>query len=215
MELDDMQHAWHALEHRLDRQAADMHRLLGAIRSDAAHASLRPLWWRQVAQLVCALALSLVFVRGWLGEPHQVAAIIGGVLLQLWCVALALSASRQLQLLSQLDFAGPLVQTQQALAQLRRWRTRVAPWLGIAFWVLWVAVADSAWRSLTGTTLPHVWLLLNVLVGVMGAFGTWYGYRRLQRAQHPWLDRIDDAHAGGSLTRAQRLLEEIARFRCE
>ncbi|MEA9580318.1 hypothetical protein VC218_15880 [Xanthomonas nasturtii] len=215
MELDDMQHAWHALEHRLDRQAADMHRLLGAIRSDTAHASLRPLWWRQVAQLVCALALSLVFARGWLGEPHQVAAIIGGVLLQLWCVALAFSASRQLQLLSQLDFAGPLVQTQQALAQLRRWRTRVAPWLGIAFWVLWVAVADSAWRSLTGTTLPHVWLLLNVLVGVMGALGTWYGYRRLQRAQHPWLDRIDDAHAGGSLTRAQRLLEEIARFRRE
>lgn len=165
MELDDMQRAWHAVHQRLDQQTALTGQLIGEVRGHAARAGLRPLWASQIAQLLCAFALNIVIARSWLAHADQAAAIIGGVLLQAWSVALAISALRQLQLVSQLDFAGPLLQTQQALAQLRRWRTRVAPWLGIAFWVLWVAVADSLWRMLTGMTLPHSWLLINVLVG--------------------------------------------------
>ncbi|MCC8536751.1 hypothetical protein ACDH70_20425 [Xanthomonas axonopodis pv. poinsettiicola] len=214
MELDDMQHAWTTLEHRLDQQAAQIGYLRGELRGHAARSSLRPLWLSQSAQLLCAVALGSVVAHSW-GGSDGVVAVIGGVLLQLWCVALALSAVRQLQLLARLDFAGPLLQTQQALAQLRRWRTRVAPWLGVAFWVLWVAVADSLWRRFTGVGLPHGWLLLNGVFGVIGIVGTWYGYRRLQRARHPWLDRLDDAHTGPGITRATRLLEEIARFRRE
>ncbi|NHF67653.1 hypothetical protein [Xanthomonas hortorum] len=215
MELDDMQRAWHAVHHRLDQQTALTGQLIGEVRGHAARASLRPLWASQIAQLLCAVALNIVIARSWLAHADQAAAIIGGVLLQAWSVALAISALRQLQLVSQLDFAGPLLQTQQTLAQLRRWRTRVAPWLGIAFWVLWVAVADGLWRTLTGMTLPHSWLLINALVGVLGAIGTWLGYRRLQRTQHPWLERIDNAHAGPGVIRAESMLDEIAHFRRE
>ncbi|MCC4622116.1 hypothetical protein LL965_19430 [Xanthomonas cassavae CFBP 4642] len=213
MELDDMHHAWTTLEHRLDQQAAQIGQLREQAHGHAAHASLRPLWLGQSAQLLCAIALGSVVARSWSGSGDDMAAIIGGVLLQLWCVAL--SALRQLQRLARLDFAGPLLQTQQALAQPRRWRTRVAPWLGMACWLLWVAVADSLRRRLTGIGLPHRWLLLNAVFGVIGIVGTWYGYRRLQRARHPWLDRLDDAHAGRGMTRATRLLAEIARFRRE
>lgn len=59
----------------------------------------------------------------------------------------------------------------------------------------------------------RAWLLLNALVGVLGGVGTQCGYRRLERAQHPWLDRIDTAHAGRSLSRAETLLQDIARLR--
>ncbi|MGQ5249865.1 hypothetical protein [Xanthomonas arboricola] len=215
MELDDLQRAWHTMEQRLDQQTALTGQLLGEVRGHAARASLRPLWASQTAQLLCAIALNIVIARSWLAHTDHAAAIIGGVVLQLWSIALAISALRQLQLVSQLDFAGPLLPTQRALAQLRRWRTRVAPWLGVAFWVLWVAVADAGWRTLTGMTLPHSWLLINVLVGVLGAIGTWLGYRRLQRTRHPWLERIDTAHAGAGVIRAQNMLDEIARFRRE
>lgn len=211
MELDDRHHAWTTLEHRLDQQAAQLGQLREQAHRHAARASLRPLWLSQSAQLLCAIALGSVVAPSWSGSGDDRAAIIGGVLLQLWCVALALSALRQLQLLVRLDVAGPLLQTQQALAQLRRWRRRVAP-LGMAFWLLWVAVADSLWRRLTGSGLPQRWLLLNAVFGVIGI---WYGYRRLQRARHPRLDRLDDAHAGRGMTRATRLLAEIARFRRE
>lgn len=214
MELDDMRHAWTTLEHRLDHQAAQIGHLHGAQLGHAARASLRPLWLSQLAQLLCAIALGSVVARSWAGSDDLPAAV-GFVLLQLWCVALALSALRQLQLLAQLDFAGPLLPTQRALARLRRWRTRVAPTLGMAFWLLWVAVANTLWRRLTGTSLPHDWLLLNGVVGILGIVATWYGYRRLQRARHPWLDRLDEAHAGRSIARASGLLEEIARFRRE
>lgn len=183
--------------------------------SHAARASLHPLWASQTAQLLCAIAPTIVIARSWLAHTDHAAAIIGAVLLQTWSVALTLSAVRQLQLLSQLDFAGPLLQTQRALAQLRRWRTWVAPRLGVALWVLWVAVADGLWRTLTGMTLPRSWLLINVRVGVLGAIGTWLGYRRLQRRQHPWLECIDNAHAGAGVIRAQSMLDEIARFRRE
>ncbi|KQQ74605.1 hypothetical protein ASF73_09420 [Xanthomonas sp. Leaf131] len=213
MELDDLQRAWHTLEQRLEQQATLTSHLIGEVRGHAARTSLRPLWVSQTAQLLCAIALSIALARSWLPYADQTMAVIGGVLLQLWSSALAISAVRQLMLLSQLDFARPLLQTQRALAQLRRWRTRVAPWLGIAFWVLWVAVADGLWRKLTDMTLPHSWLLINVLVGVLGATGTWLGYRRLQRTQHPWLERIDSAHAGPGVIRAESMLEEIAGFR--
>nr|WVL58750.1 hypothetical protein M3O54_013485 [Xanthomonas nasturtii] len=215
MELDDIALAWRSLEQRLEQQAALTGQLLGDIRGHAARGHLRPLWLSQSAQLVCAIALSGVIAHSWLASADQAAAIVGGVLLHVWCVALAISAARQLWLLSQLDFTGPLLQTQRALAQLRRWRTRVAPWLGVAFWVLWVAVADAAWRALTGLSLPHAWLLCNGLVGVLGGLATWLGYRRLQRSGHPWLERIDTAHAGRSVARAETLLEQIARFQRE
>ncbi|WP_407367305.1 RNA polymerase sigma factor [Xanthomonas campestris] len=148
----------------------------------------------------------------WMYRIALNVAVIGGVLLQAWCMALAISAMVQLQLLTQFNVAGPLLRTQHALARLRRWRTRVAPWLGVAFWVLWIAVADALWRALTGQTLPTDWLVLNLLVGVAGGIGTWLGFRRLQRAQHPWLERIDRAHAGTGVIRAERMLDEIARF---
>ncbi|CCF68630.1 hypothetical protein [Xanthomonas citri] len=215
MELDDIALAWRSLEQRLDQHAALAGQVLGDLRSHAARAHLRPLWLSQSAQLLCAIALSGLVAHSWLAFPEQAAAIVGGVLLQIWCVALAASAARQLWLLSQLDFARPLLQTQRALAQLRRWRTRVAPWLGVAFWVLWVAVADAAWRALTGRSLPYAWLLCNLLVGVLGGIGTWLGYRRLQRSGHPWLERLDTVHAGRGVARTETLLEQIARFQRE
>ncbi|RBL15549.1 hypothetical protein BRN45_01865, partial [Xanthomonas oryzae pv. oryzae] len=129
MELDDIALAWRSLEQRLDQQTALTSQLLGDMRSHAARAQLRPLWLSQSAQLLCAIALSGVIAHSWLPFADQAAAVVGGVLLQVWSVALAASAVRQLWLLSQLDFARPLLQTQRALAQLRRWRTRVAPWL--------------------------------------------------------------------------------------
>ena len=212
MELDDMKHAWQTLEQRLDQQAAQTGQLLGVVHEETVRSSLRPLWVAQTAQLLCALALAIVSARSWIPHTDQPVAVIGGVLLQAWCVALAISATVQLQLLTQLNVAGPLLRTQRALARLRRWRTRVAPWLRVAFWVLWVAVADALWRALTGQTLPTDWLVLNLLVGVAGGIGTWLGFRRLQRAQHPWLERIDRAHAGTGVIRAERMLDEIARF---
>ncbi|KGE51835.1 hypothetical protein WCN79_08885 [Xanthomonas axonopodis pv. vasculorum] len=214
MELDDIALAWRALEQRLDQHAALTGQLLGDLRSLAARAHLRPLWLSQAAQLLGAIALSGIVAHSWLAFADQTAAVVGGVLLQVWCVALAASAARQLWLLSRLDFARPLLQTQRALA-LRRWRTRMAPWLGVAFWLLWVAVADAAWRALTGQSLPYTWLLCNLLVGVLGGLGTWLGYRRLQRSGHPWLERLDTAHAGRSLVRTETLLEQIARFQRE
>ncbi|KOR39612.1 hypothetical protein ADT25_21475 [Xanthomonas oryzae] len=215
MELDDIALAWRSLEQRLDQQTALTSQLLSDMSSHAARAQLRPLWLSQSAQLLCAIALSGVIAHSWLPFADQTATVIGGVLLHLWCIALAASAARQLWLLSQLDFTRPLLQAQRALAQLRRWRTRVAPWLGVAFWVLWVAVADAAWRALTDLSLPHAWLLCNVVVGVLGGLCTWLGYRRLQRSGHPWLERFDTAHAGRSVARTESLLEQIARFQCE
>ncbi|KPL49869.1 hypothetical protein XAXN_04745 [Xanthomonas axonopodis] len=214
MELDDIALAWRSLEQRLDQQAALTGQLLGDLRNHAARAHLRPLWLSQSAQLLCAITLSGIVAHSWLAFADQTAAVVGGVLLQVWCVALAASAARQLWLLSRLDFAGPLLQTQRALAQLRRWRTRVAPWLGVAFWVLWVATLRGA-PSPIDLSLPHAWLLCNLLVGVLGGLGTWLGYRRLQRSGHPWLERLDTAHAGRSLVRTETLLEQIARFQRE
>ncbi|ALS95354.1 hypothetical protein [Xanthomonas oryzae] len=215
MELDDIALAWRSLEQRLDQQAALTGQVLSDLRSHAARAYLRPLWLRQSAQLLCAIALSGIVAHSWLRFAEQAAAVVGGVLLQVWCIALAASAACQLWLLSQLDFTRQLLQTQRALAQLRRWRTRVAPWLGLAFWALWVAVADAAWRAITGLSLPNAWLLCNVLVGVLGGIGIWLGYRRLQRSGHPWLERLDAAHAGRSIARNETLLEPIARFQRE
>ncbi|MBB4130063.1 hypothetical protein [Xanthomonas sp. 3075] len=215
MELDDMHRAWQSMQQRLDHHAALTTELIGEVRGYTARVSLRPLWIGQSAHLLCAIALSAAIARSWLAHTDQAAAVIGGVLLQLWCSALAISAIRQLHWVSQLDFAGPLLRTQQALAQLRRWRTRVVPWLGVAFWVLWVAVADMLWRTLTGLTLPYDWLAINLLVGIVGGIGTWLGYRRLQRTRHPWLERIDNAHAGRGVMRAESMLDDIARFGLE
>ncbi|AVQ07620.1 TPA: hypothetical protein HH295_00920 [Xanthomonas vasicola pv. zeae] len=215
MELDDITAAWRSLEQRLDQQTALTSQLLGDMRSHAARAQLRLLWLSQSVQLLCAITLNrrhrpqLAPVcrsgdsrrrRGAAAAVVRCAGSFGGPA----TVAVVATGFRQ----------ATVTDTARACTAAALAHTRGAV-AGRSVWVLWVAVADAAWRTLTGLSLPNAWLLCNVVVGAPGGIGTWLGDRRLQRRGPPWLERLDTAHAGRSVARTETLLEQIARFQRE
>nr|QKW94351.1 hypothetical protein [Stigmatella aurantiaca] len=216
MELDQMKLAWQSLEQRLERQTTLSHHLFTEDRARRARSTLHPLLWGQTVQLAVGVGLAMFFARFWIGHAGQPLPMVSGLLLHLWSVALVVSAGVQLVLLARANYAQPLLVLQKTLALLRRWRTRWTPWLGVAFWVLWAAVAEVLFRSASGHDLPTDWLLANLLVGGIGIVATVGLFRWLHSpARAHWGEWIDRENAGRSINRAQALLDEIERFERE
>lgn len=216
MELDELKLAWQTLDRRLQQGNELGLHLLRESRIDKARASLRPLFWGQVVQLAIGFALTVTFARFWIAHVDSPALLVSGLLMHAWSVGLIVSAVMELLLITRIDYARPVLAIQKSLLHLRLWRTRVAPWLGLPFWLLWMPLMAIGFEWLFGAPIDASVYYVGVPIGIAGLLATLWWYRWAHRPpRHHIGQAVDDDSAGRGLARAQAALDEIARFERE
>lgn len=214
-ELDLLRQAWHDMDQRLQRQQALNLALLDETRVARAKARLRPLLLGQCVQLLAGLACTVFFARFWIANLDAPLALASGLLMHAWSVALVVSAAMELLLLVRINYAQPVLVIQKYLGLLRYWRTRVAPLLGLAFWVLWLPAMEVLLKWSTGHDIGLRFMWWNIGVGIAGFVATLWLHRRSRRRGGRLADAIDADNAGCGLQDAQAQLDELKRFEQE
>ena len=214
MELDELKQAWHAMEQRLDRQQALNTQLLAESRIDRAKRHLRWLLLGQSAQLALGLLVTVLSVRFWIANHEVPPMLAAGLAGHAWGVLLICSAVVELLLVTRIQYAQPVITVQRYLALLRRWRTRVAPWLGLPF-LLACMFGPMALAAL-GAPVSTGWLVGNLVVclGLVLAAAGFYRWSH-RPGREALAGRIDDFLGGDSLRRAREQLDELAAFERE
>jgi hypothetical protein len=218
MELDDLKLAWQALDRRLERQhALELHTYrLGRLRS--VRNGLWPLATGQMVQLFAGVGLIALAAPFWIAHWGTVHLVVYGLALHAYGLLLAIFAGRDLASIARIDYAAPVLEIQARLAGLRAQRIRVAPWFAVTGCFVWVPAVLAVFAWLGADVWVHkpsvvAWFLASgcVALGITAGIAGWLrvpGRERIARA-------FDDSAAGRSVTRAQAVMEEIARFERE
>ncbi|MBC7990963.1 MAG: hypothetical protein H7Y19_15475 [Luteimonas sp.] len=216
MDLDELKQAWQTLDKRLEQQTAINRHLFIESRVDKAKARLRPLLVGQLIQLAAGIALTMFFAQFWIAHTDSMTLLLSGLLMHAWSVLLVVSAVMELLLITRLNYAAPVLTIQRTLAYLRTWRTRMAPWLGLPFWLLWMPLMAVVFQSLFGVEMHANVFWCGIPIGIAGLLATLWFHRWSHRPERHHLGAaIDAGSAGHSVTRAQAFLDEIASFERE
>ena len=211
-ELDALRRQWREMQEKLDVQRALGLQLLTENRVGRARARLRPLLAGQVLQTIVGVACTVFFARFWIAHVEEPVALVSGLLMHAWSVALLVSAVVEILLVLRINYAQPVLTIQKYLGVLQFWRTRRAPLLGLAFWVLWLPLVEVLLRHFTGADIPARFLWANVAFGLVGFGVTLWLFRRLRRRGHRIADAIDADNRGCGIDGARALLADIRRF---
>ena len=217
MELDDLKAEWQALNAQMERQTALNSRMFKEGRMEKARHGLRPLAWGEAIGMLSGVLMMLVSASFWTNHRHVPHLLITGLLMHAYGLALVLFGARMQYLISHMDYAAPVLEIQRQLGQLRRFYAAGGMWLGMPWFVLWVPFMEMFFKGLFGADLyanaPSViysglasgitgWLLVLIFI-------------RWARKRPALAQRVDTFWAGGSLTRSQRMLDEIEKFESE
>jgi hypothetical protein len=216
MELDDLKSAWQTLDRRLDAQAALNLHIFKDGKLDKARRGLRPLVWGQAFQMLCGVALILISVSFWSSHLDIAHLLLAGLLVHVYGVLMIIFGGVTLSLIDRIDYAAPVLAIQKQLGQLRRFYIRTNIGLGLAWWFLWMPLMMMLFMSAFGADLyanaPSV-IFSGTAIGAVGLLLTWWFHRWSRHPSRPQMAKtVEDSVAGGSLNRAQRVLNEIAQF---
>jgi hypothetical protein len=146
-----------------------------------------------------------------MAHRQSIPLVISGLLLQAYGVLLVVSGACELHMIRHIDYAGPVLEIQRRLAQLRVWRSRlVGVWVvtGCFVWIPLVLVAFKAWFGAD--------IYANAPEVVVAFFGSGVGCLVLLRAVQRWMPgaarHMDHSSVGKRVLHAQGVLDEIARF---
>jgi len=219
MELDDLKLAWQSLDQELQRKyALDL-----AMFRDRKHASLRgalrPLFWGQIAQMLCGILVLLMGVSFWtrnIGTTHY---LVSGLSLHIYGIALAICSALVLNRLRQVEYGAPVVTLQKQLLLLEKTYVGCGWIVGLPWWILWVPFTFY-FAALVGIDLyalhPAGWLWGSTAVAVIGIAGTVsYEQWALHSTKPGRAERLREQLAGASLRRARAHLAQIEAFENE
>jgi serine/threonine-protein kinase len=216
MQFEDMKSAWQIFDRRLEDQHAMSLQLFRDARSDKARRGLRPLFWGQVAQILCGLLLVLLGALVWSTHRELDGLFLSGIILHVYGVLALALAGITLGMIGRLDYSAAVLTIQHRLARLRSFYIRSGLLLGLSWWLLWIPFVACLLAWLAGVNLyagMGAFLGWGIAVGIAGLLATLGLYRWAQRSGHRPLVQALNANMGGaSLGRAQAILEEIRRF---
>ena len=216
MELDDLKSAWQALDRRLERQSALSLHLFRTDRLERTRSSLRPLVYGQLLQILFGVAIVGYAAPFWIAHRDVAHLLLAGLVLHAYGVAAIILAGIAIVRICHIDYAAPVVGIQTQLGRLRRLYIVNGLCAGLPWWLLWVLVLvvlamDAGGADLFVTAPAFVYGSLGA--GLAGLLATAAVYRWAADPVRPRLARaVDDSITGSSLSKAQRVLDEIARF---
>ena len=219
MEFEDMKAAWQTLDRRLEQQHALNLQLFRDSRVDKARSGLRPLFWGQVAQILFGVLMILLGVSVWSGHRGNAGLLISGIIVHVYGVVAIMLAGITIGMIQRLDYAAPVLVIQKQLVQLRSFYIRSGMVVGLTWWLFWIPFVGALFSWLAGVDFyanmgdAIGWCIGS---GVVGLIATWAFHRWAQRSGRARLQKaMDDSMTGGSLRKAQSILDEIRRFEQE
>ena len=219
MELDDFKTAWQSLNQRLDHHDAINLQLLADRKRDRLHASLRPLFWGQLLQILLGVALVLLGIACWKNNLHAAGYLMAGILLHAFGIANVVHGGITMGLIGGIDHSAPVLSIQKRLTLLRKFQLLGAVLLGLPWWIMWimVVIAFAGLAAHPSQAETPQWVWINFAVGAIGLLATWGLYRwshadpkRTRLAK--WMD---DVASTASLRKAQAQLDELKQFERE
>lgn len=212
MELDDLKRAWQALDRRLALDHALRLDELRERRSGRARGSLRPLFWGQLLQIVFAIAILLLGVSTWVQHRQVTSLFVSGVILHVYAVLALICAGHTLHLIRHIDYAAPVLEIQRRLLRLRSWHIAAGMLVGLSWALLWIPFMIC----LTGVNIwsqaPSViWISGGIGVAILAATAA-YGIWLRNPAREHLARAASDRSAGGSIVRAQALVDDWSRI---
>lgn len=219
MQLEQLEHHWQSLNQKLDQTLTLQTEML-------RHTVLQPAR-RRVNRLVIWPAIDIVFCLGllFLGGIYvhdhwqETLQLFPAVTVMLGALALLLGTIWQLQRISELDWAGPVVTLQCTLDQLRVARIRQFKWImllaplmgfcGFTVGIHWLLEWQSEGR--VQLQFHAAWVLANYIFGILFVPIGYFAARWLARRcdQHPWWQNVLDGISGTSLHSAR---QDVARW---
>lgn len=219
MELDELKQAWQTLDRRLQQQNALQFDALRERKAGIIKASLRPLFWGQLVQMLFGIATVLAGVWLWKNFSSITTVLVSGIVVHLYGVATIIASGAVLGGISKIDRSLPVLELQQRLATLRRTYIIGGAVVGLPWWLLWMVpplVVVSLQAQQTGATVFSPTLLGWCAVGVAGLVGTlWFHRWSHKPGREALAKRLDDGAAGGSLRRAQAELDALKAYGIE
>lgn len=215
-ELDDLKAAWQTVNRNLERQNALVLHQFKENKLTRFRSSLRPLVLGQLLLLIIGVVITAVSARFWVTHIGGPLLLTCGLLLHAWGVMFIVFAARDLLLIRQIDYAGPVIDIQKRLAELRAWHLRAAIWHGFTGSVAWLPVMIVLLHAMganVGSPKPSkvIWLALTTLVYL--TFN--YALVRLARSPGRCGQALRKSWVGSTVNRAQTALDEIAQFESE
>jgi hypothetical protein len=218
MELDDLKLAWQSLDRRLEVQNTLAWQQLKDTKMAKARAGLRPLFWGQVAQVLAGILVILLSVEVWTRDGQVAHLLVAALITHVYGVLMIIFAGRTMWLIRGIDYAAPVVTIQQQLAELRRFYVVGGLAIGLAWWFLWMPfiMVLLAWLGADLYRNAPAVIYYGLAIGTAGLLVTWLFHAWSQNPSRP--DRaksVADSLSGGSLRRAQAVLDEVRRFEQE
>lgn len=219
MEPDALKAVWRDLDEHLAQHNRIHLELYKDRKLEKARTSLRPLFWGQLMQMLFGLSFIALAASLWIhGTELSGSVLVAGILVHAYGIAVTAISGMMLGRITSIDYAAPVVSIQQQLARLRRFYIISSMVAGLPWWLLWVAIL-MVLLGLGGIDLfakaPSViWIAFGI--GIPGLLGTWWFYRWSCNPKRSKLAKaVEDSLTGGSLRKAQRVVDEIEQFRHE
>jgi hypothetical protein len=217
-ELDDLKTAWQTLNRNLERQNEFALHQFKDSKLQRLRSGLRPLVIGQIIQIICGALLAIVGGSFWFDHIGVADLMFYGIIVHVYGIMLIVFAARDLFLIQRLDYAAPVLALQKQIADLRNWHVRAGIWFGITGCFIWIPLMLMIFYGLGADVWmrkPSVvgWFVLSgfISLAVLFAIVLW---SRLS-GKEKFAKNLEDNSAGRSVSRAQKVLDEIARFERE
>ena len=215
MELDELKTTWETLNEHLKRESALSLALYTDRKVANARSRLRPLFVGQILQVFFGVAFLLLAATLWSTRPTAVSVIIAGVAVNAYGVGCIIAAGMVMAAISNIDYAGSVLEIQERLARVRRAYIIGGLVAGLTWWFFWVPLLMVLLGLLHVNLYAHapsaIWG--GLAIGIIGLAATLWLYAQSRRPSNERLRRfVDQAMVGRSLERAQAQLDEIRQF---
>jgi hypothetical protein len=215
MELEELKMTWETLNQHMKRESALSLALYTDRKLANTRARLRPLFIGQILQLFFGIAFLLLAATLWSTKPAAIPVIVAGVVVNAYGVGCIIAAGMVMGAISNIDYAGSVLEIQERLARVRRAYIVGGLVAGLTWWFLWIPVLMVLLGLVHVNLYAHapsvVWI--GLAIGVVGLAGTFRLYTYSCKPSNERLRRfVDQAVVGRSLQRAQAQLDEVRHF---
>jgi hypothetical protein len=213
IDIEKLQDTWSKHEEKLQKSIELNLELLKRVNVKSARSKMKSLVWINISTLVFYQAVMWFFVYYTINHWPQVQYMIAGAILAAWSGVISYGAIKQLKLISEVDYAGPVTLVQK---QLQKVKIAIVHFLRMALMILplhmaFVVVINEILFNVDLIKVADpVWMIAQTLVLILP---TIWIYRNLspKNVHKKWMNWLLQGN-GSQINEAQNFMKEIEKF---